>query len=102
MKLKLLQLPSKPYTRSGGFLKYVLLLSISLAGCIAEKDNEELTCKSWYHSCNCDYVCASETEYDDYIDSGIGSTCDIDCDSASMQETFGACEVVEDSCTWIE
>ena len=89
-------------------MKHIALLFVCLAGCNSKDDNdtakdeETLTCMGWYHQCNCDYVCETEADYDDYIASGIGSTCDIDCDSASMGGMPGSCEVVEESCSWVE
>ena len=93
-------------------MKVFFILLFGLAGCFWGEEPEPVaqntdagqppsTCMTWYHQCNCSYVCSDETAFNARLENGEGN-CDVVCDPVSEEEEpTEPCEEVDGICQWI-
>ena len=75
----------------------LLILGLLPLGC----GDAALECVSWYHNCNCAYVCEDASVYDAYLDEE--QTCDVACDDGSFETApTQTCASVGGRCDWVD
>jgi hypothetical protein len=75
-------------------MRALAILILGMTGC----GETELTCTSWYNDCMCDYECADQAKYEEWLDEEAGQ-CDVACDTALPGP--GTCaQATDKSCRW--